>query len=297
MKAIATHLLELPFSRPYDWEGLLAFLSARAIPGVERVASDVYQRTFRLGQGCGWLEVRRSEADHLCATVYTQGEVAPDAITARLRKQFDLDADGRRIDQQLARDPRFAQRVRERPGVRVPGAFEPFELAVRAILGQQISVAAATTLAARLVRTLGSPLPFSPPLPELAQGPRQLFPTPAAVAAAELTQLGLTRARAASLRNLAAALHADPGLLEARADLDATVRHLTTLPGVGAWTAHYFAMRALRAADAFPASDLGIARALAEHGRRPKPAELLAWAEAWRPFRAYATLRLWTQPA
>jgi len=169
----------------------------------------------------------------------------------------------------------------------VPGAWEPFELAVRAILGQQVSVAAARTLAGRLAARLGAPLPAGAP------GVERLFPGPEALAAGDLDGLGLTGARVAALRGLARAVLAGPGLLSPGHDLDATVARLSALPGVGPWTAQYVAMRALDEPDAFPEGDLGLARAVSRGAERCTPAALRRRAEAWRPWRAYAAMHLW----
>lgn len=289
-------VLKLPFSAPYDWRGILEFLAARAIPGVEAVSGDTYRRTFALGDATGLLEVSApARASHLVATILTSDVKALGAIVARLRRLFDLDADIVAVDAHLARDRALARGVRERPGVRVPGAWEPFELAVRAVLGQQVSVRAATTFAGRIVAAHGRPL--RAPLGSLGDGsPTVLFPSPAALAKADLTRIGLTRARAATLSALAAAVAASPDLLSAADTLDDTLSELCALPGIGPWTAQYIAMRALRQPDAFPASDLGLLRAMETKAGRPTPAALAERAEAWRPWRAYAALRLWTTP-
>jgi AraC family transcriptional regulator, regulatory protein of adaptative response / DNA-3-methyladenine glycosylase II len=286
--------LKLPFAPPYDWDGIVGFLTARAIPGVEAVEPGRYRRTIALDGTEGVVEVRPVPGEnHLMATIRTGRVTALAAIVARLRRLFDLDADMAAIDAHLAEDPLLEARVAARPGLRVPGAWDNFELAVRALLGQQVSVAAATTFAGRLAAAHGRRLAASEGAEE--GEPNLVFPTPEALAAADLTQIGLTRARAQALQALGAAMAGDQSLLRAYATLDETVARLTTLPGIGPWTAQYIAMRALREPDAFPASDLGLLRALETDGRRPSPAELTARAEAWRPWRAYAALRLWMQ--
>jgi AraC family transcriptional regulator of adaptative response / DNA-3-methyladenine glycosylase II len=285
--------LKLPYSPPYDWPAMLAFFEARAIPGVERVERERYIRTFALGTAQGSVEVRALPCDNqLVARIQTSEISALGAIVTRLRSVFDLDANMAEIDKHLSGDARLRARVRARPGLRVPGAWDSFELAVRAVLGQQISVRAATTFAGRLVAALGQPL--AKPANGLAE-PHMLFPSPARIATADLTQIGLTRARSATLNALGAAVTRDPNLLQAAATLDETVKRLASLPGLGPWTAQYIAMRALREPDAFPASDLGVLRALETDGSRPSPKAALQLAEAWRPWRAYAVLRLWTQ--
>lgn len=281
--------LKLPYREPYDWPALLGFFATRAIPGVEHVDADSYQRTFALGSARGHVHVRALvDQRALAATIVLDDVRVLGAVVTRLRRVFDLDADATTIDAHLARDPKLRHHVRARPGLRVPGAWDAFELAVRAVLGQQVSVAAATTFAGRLVQRWGEPLGPSQPQ-------QLLFPTPAVIATADLTRIGLTRARSNTLNALALAVVADPHLLEANATLDETVAKLVALPGIGPWTAQYVAMRALREPDAFPASDLGLLRAMAVDNKRPTPKQLSQRAEAWRPWRAYATLRLWSQ--
>lgn len=285
--------LKLPFTPPYDWAAMTQFLSPRAIPGIEVVEPDCYRRSFRLDRAEGVVEVRPvADANHLLATIRTSDISGLATIVARLRRLFDLDADIAAIDAHLAADPLLAWRVAERPGLRVPGAWDGFELAVRAVLGQQVSVRAATTFAGRLAAAHGAPLATPDP-----RGPDRAFPTPEAVAEADLTAIGLTRARAATLNALGQAMAADRHLLRAYETLEETTEKLTALPGIGPWTAQYVAMRALREPDAFPASDLGLMRAMEVAGVRPSPTQLAATAEAWRPWRAYAALRLWMQPA
>jgi AraC family transcriptional regulator of adaptative response / DNA-3-methyladenine glycosylase II len=281
--------LALPFATPFDWDALLGFLAARAIPGVESVEDGRYRRRFATGAAHGIVEVRLAP-DARSLHVAIEGDRDAEAdVLARVRRLFDLDADSAAIDAHLARDPLLRARVRARPGVRVPGAWDGFEVAVRAVLGQQVSVAGATTIAGRLVAACGAHAGHA------GGSCSQAFPTPLAVATCDLSQIGLTRARAASLRGLGAAASADPSLFAVDVDLDTAIAKLVALPGIGPWTAHYVAMRALRHSDAFPASDLGLLRALAVDGVRPGAAALLALAERWRPYRAYAALRLWTQ--
>jgi AraC family transcriptional regulator of adaptative response / DNA-3-methyladenine glycosylase II len=286
--------LKLPFAPPYDWTAMLDFLSTRAIPGVESVNAGIYCRSFGFASGKGRVLVRRPEGEnHLLATIHTDGVGSLATVVARLRRLFDLDADMAVIDAHLAATPPLADRVRQRPGIRVPGAWDDFELAVRAVLGQQISVAAATTFAGRLAAAYGQPLE---PLEGTAPGPvTRLFPDASTIAGADLAGIGLTKIRAATLQSLATTLCAEPGLLSVGELLEDKIRRLERLPGIGPWTAHYIAMRALREPDAFPAADLGLLRALETAEGRPTPAAMLQIAEAWRPWRAYAALRLWIQ--
>lgn len=286
--------LKLPFNPPYDWAAMTEFLTPRAIPGIEQVAPDRYRRTFALEKARGVIEVRPVPGqNHLLATIRTSDITALATIVTRLRRLFDLDADIAAIDSHLSGDPRLAEAVRTRPGLRVPGAWDGFELAVRAVLGQQVSVRAATTFAGRLAAAHGEPLALDGAAED---GPDRVFPTPEAVAVADLTAIGLTRARAATLNALGRAMAADRGLLRAYETLEETTEKLAALPGIGPWTAQYVAMRALREPDAFPASDLGLLRAMEGPSGRPSPAQLAKAAEAWRPWRAYAALRLWMQP-
>jgi len=219
-------------------------------------------------------------------------------VLSRVSRLFDLDADTGTIKAWLARDARLARALDGRV-VRVPGAFDGFEAGVRALLGQQVSVAAARTLAGRLVAECGVALTDAaggmPPAGS-ESSLTHVFPTPAAVAGAKLERLGLTRARAAALRGFAGAI-ADGSLdLGAFRDLDDAVEKLTVLPGIGDWTAQYLAMRALSEPDAFPAGDLGVRQALARAGQLPSERAVRERAERWRPWRAYAVIALWTEP-
>ena len=284
--------LKLSFTRPYDWDSILAFLASRAVPGVEAVTEGRYRRTIALDGATGAVEVGLAgSGDHLTARIWLSEVTALASVVGRLRRVFDLDAEIGAIAQQLARDPRLAPEVAARPGLRVPGAWQPFELAVRAILGQQVSVAGARTLAARVVERCGAPIA----LPDAAAegGLLRLFPSPERLVEADLTDIGMPGARTRAVTALARAVSDEPGLLRPRDSLEETVARLCDLPGIGPWTAQYIAMRALGEPDAFPASDLGVLRALEEDGRRPTPAEALARAEAWRPWRGYAVLQLW----
>ncbi len=282
--------LRLPYVSPYDWDAMVGFLGPRALPGVELVEAGRYRRNFALDGGAGRVEVRPSaHGDWLEATVTARPVTVLASVIGRLRALFDLDADIAAIASDLGRDPRLAPLVAARPGLRVPGAWDGFELAVRAILGQQVSVVAATTLAGRLVAAFGEPSGDAD-LPVL-------FPRAEILASADLAGIGLPRARAAAISALAAAVAADPDLLRPVGSLEATTARLTRLPGIGGWTAQYVAMRALREPDAFPHPDIGLLRAMATGQGRPSPAELATAAEAWRPWRAYAALHLWTKDA
>ncbi len=280
--------LRLPARPPFDAGPLLRFFAARALPGVEQIADGVYRRSVRLGDESGVVEIRTVPGEPGVRVLWPASSPRSLlALASRAGRLFDLGADVATIRAHLRQDPLLAAAI-PTAGIRVPGAWDPFELGVRALLGQQISVAAARTLATRLVGLCGAPLPGGP------RGPlTHLFPTPAAVAGADLTRVGLTRARTAALRGFATAV-AGGGLdLTVAASLDEQVARLTALPGIGEWTAHYLAMRALGDPDAFPAGDLGLRRALGRDGRLATPGEVAKRAERWRPWRAYAVIALW----
>lgn len=275
--------LKLPYKPPYDWPTMLAYLRARAIEGVEEVEDDTYRRSFQVGT----VEVRPGERGCLLAFIELTDLTHVASVVARLRRLLDLDADVELIGTHLARDARLARCIAARPGLRVPGAWDGFETAVRAILGQQITVAAARKLAGKMVARFGDPLPRT------STRLRNRFPRPAVLAVADIASLGMPAARARAVSALALEMVANPELLSPVGRLEDSVRRLERLPGIGAWTAQYIAMRVLREPDAFPASDVGLLRAVADGESRPKPDELLEIAEAWRPWRAYAAQHLW----
>jgi AraC family transcriptional regulator of adaptative response / DNA-3-methyladenine glycosylase II len=290
-------VLRLPFSPPYDWDRLARFLMPRAIPGVESVTLDRYQRTIALDGQRGYVSVRPVAGQpHLEATIRHPAVGALGRIVERLRRLFDLGANPEGISAHLSANPLLAPLVASAPGLRVPGAWDGFELAVRAVLGQQVSVAAATTLAGRLAEARGEPFTADPP-PWAHPSLRLIFPSAERLASADPAAIGLTRARTAALSALAAAVTADPDLVRRCRDLDEHVAALCRLQGVGVWTAQYIAMRAGHEPDAFPSTDLGIRRALGALLGLPGPApaeQAQSLAENWRPWRAYAAMYLWT---
>jgi AraC family transcriptional regulator of adaptative response / DNA-3-methyladenine glycosylase II len=293
----ATFTLELAFPPPYDWNSMIEFLAARAIPSVEVVEDECYRRTIDVGGRHGTIEVTPGAGgDAVTATIRFPDASAVPTIVARIRRVFDLDTDVGFMSAHFAADPVLAPLVAARPGLRVPGAWDGFELAVRAMLGQQITVSGARLLIGRLVEVHGERLRATSGNEE--PGLSMVFPTSERVASADLTRLGMPRARAAAISGMAAVAGADPDLFRPDGSLDAAIARLTALPGVGDWTAHYVAMRALRDPNAFPAADVGLLRAMAgPDGLRPTPAALLARAERWRPWRAYAAQHLWTELA
>ncbi len=270
----------LAYRTPYDWPMVLAFLAARATPGVEAVEGGCYRRTIAFDGRAGVVEVGDG-GNALSVAVKFPDSRALLSIVDRVRMMFDVAADPILIQEQLAGDPLLRAPIARHPGVRTPGAWDWFELAVRAILGQQISVRAATTIAGRLALMFGSQMPADGAL-------TCLFPTPAQLADAPIERAGVMPARAATIRTLAA--RAAGGTLGIGVwDPDATIAELRHVPGIGRWTAEYIAMRAFGEPDAFPYGDL-VLRRLAGNG---SPADLERRSQPWRPWRAYAVMLLW----
>ena len=299
--------LRLSYRAPCDTAALLGFLAPRAMPGVEVVdpARGIYRRAFRLAgtpraDGGGFAAHAAKSAAPGLVHVESRRRgcldaevIHPDAgilldIAARLRRLFDLDADPLSFGRHLAHVPVLAGPLEALPGIRVPGAWDGFELAVRVVLGQQVTVKGATTLAGRLVDALGEGLPDH----LCGLGLARTFPSPEAVAGYDLRTIGVPASRAAALRALAEAVATGDVDLDATADPDTTRAQLTAIPGIGPWTAEYIAMRVLRDPDAFPAGDLGLRKAVA-HGAPASAKELRTMAEEWRPWRAYAAMLLW----
>jgi AraC family transcriptional regulator of adaptative response / DNA-3-methyladenine glycosylase II len=284
-------IIHLTYRPPYDWPAMASFLKARAIPGVEVVSNVRYMRTIEIEGVHGIVAVDPAPGNALRIAVRFSRLSALPTIIARVRRVFDLAADPYAINTQLSEDLVLAPLVAARPGLRVPGAWDGFELAVRAVLGQQITVAAGVRLAGKLVARYGFPLAGTSLETE---GLTHVFPRPEQLATADLTALGMPRVRAATLASLAAAVVADPQVLGGGRSLTECVTRLRALPGIGEWTAQYIVMRELREPDAFPAGDVGLLRAMTDStGRRPSSRELLARAERWRPWRAYAAQHLW----
>lgn len=291
----------LPYTPPYRWDRMLSFLAMRAIPGVETVRDGSYLRTVRVCGNAdvpmsGWIRATNDAENNRIEIEYSPHlEPARAHLIRRLKHLFDTERDPANIGGKLesmnaCREGSFV------PGTRIPGCYDGFEMACRAVLGQQISVKSAGTLAGRMAKTLGTP--FATGVPGLTH----TFPTPASLCAlAESTPieqilgpLGIIGARARTIYALAELLRRNPAILdpctETGASPEETIKALTALPGIGEWTAHYLAMRALGYSDAFPATDLGIIKFL---GTKKKK-ELIAAAEKWRPWRAYAVMNMWT---
>ena len=279
--------LRLPYRAPMEMEALLAFFATRAIAGVEEVtATGTYRRTLRLPHGTAIAELAPGEGCVHCSLRLADVRDLGVAV-ARCRRLLDLDADPIAVSSLLASDPLLAPLVTAHPGLRVPGCVDGSEIAVRAVLGQQVSVAAARTHAARIVQRHGDPL--ATPDGSLTH----VFPTPAALAEADDDVLAMPERRKATLRRVSAAARDGVVDLDAGADRERTRRNLLALPGIGPWTVEYVAMRALGDPDAFPAGDLGVLHGLRALGVEAGAREAERRSQAWRPFRAYTVLHLW----
>ncbi|MGF1493312.1 MAG: AlkA N-terminal domain-containing protein [Microcoleaceae cyanobacterium] len=289
--------LKLPYSPPYRWDAMLHFLGPRTISGVEVVIQDTYYRGIEIAGIYGVVSVQpASEQNHLLATIQLPNSqfskpTVFSQVVERLRALFDLDADIAQIEADLCRDETLKPFIQMKPGVRIPGAWDGFETAVRAILGQQISVAAATRLAGRLVETYGEPLQLEV-TDSVPSNLQRLFPKPETLATVNLAELGIFKSRANAISALAQVLVEQPDFFQQFQTLDDAVKALCKLPGIGEWTAHYIAMRILREPDAFPATDLWLLKSVVP-GQKLTKQQLLEQAEAWRPWRAYAAMQLW----
>jgi AraC family transcriptional regulator, regulatory protein of adaptative response / DNA-3-methyladenine glycosylase II len=284
--------LRLRYRPPYDWNSMLGHLQARAIPGVELVEKGTYRRTVEIDGFVGSVEVGHLPQRHsLSVTIRFPDVKSLPAIVTRVRRLFDLGADIETIDEHLSRDPLLAPLVAQRPGLRAPGGWDGFELAVRAILGQQITVVAARRLGGQLVALHGAAVPARE---RIHASLSHVFPTAKRVASARALGLGMPGARQTALKALAEAVVADPNLFRPFGTIEEAIVRLRTIRGVGEWTAQYIALRALRETDAFPATDVALLRGAEKiDGTRSTAAGLLTRAELWRPWRAYAAQHLW----
>jgi AraC family transcriptional regulator of adaptative response / DNA-3-methyladenine glycosylase II len=277
------YVFRLNFRPPYNWPGVMDFLALRCTPGVETVEAGQYRRTISVDGGHGYFEVSFDQERHvLVSRIEFENPRWLFMIVERIRAIFDLNADWISISETLRTDPTLAEMLQAHPGLRVAGCWDAFELAIRAILGQQVSVKTATTLAARLAHRFGKPV----------RGPKgltRLFPEPAVLADAHLGSIGLTAARAHTIRSLARTVFDGKISFTGIVDPERFVEQLCEIPGIGKWTAQYVCLRALGQPDAFPSTDLGLLRAM----NLSNPKELERRAEAWRPWRAYAAMYLW----
>ncbi|MFJ2459332.1 DNA-3-methyladenine glycosylase family protein [Pseudomonas neuropathica] len=279
--------LALANALPYDWEAMLGFLAARAVVGMEVVVDGVYSRSIGLNGLHGTVSIWPEAGNALAVELDFPDPLVVPEIVVRLRRMFDLDADLAVMHAHLANDPLLARLIAERPGLRIPGAWDGLELAFRAVLGQQITVVAAIRLAGKLVAQYGAPLDSGVP------GLTHVFPEVGVLAAADLATLGMPKSRGRTLSGVAQALLDEPSLFEP--NREGGVARLLALHGIGEWTAQYIALRQLRDMDGFPTGDVGLLRALEVlEGERPTARELSLRAEAWRPYRGYAAQLLWT---
>jgi AraC family transcriptional regulator, regulatory protein of adaptative response / DNA-3-methyladenine glycosylase II len=288
--------LRLRYRPPYDWDSILGYLRARAISGVEVVENGSYLRTIGMDGFTGSVEVTHlPERQSLCVTIRFPRVQSLPAIIGRVRRVFDLGADIETIDAHLSLDPLLAPLVAQRPGLRAPGGWDGFELAVRAILGQQISVAAARRLAEQLVAIHGERVSSN-----FVSEPRltHVFPEARRLALAKSIEVGMPAARRSALKELAEAAATDSNLFRPFGTIEEAIARLRKIRGVGEWTAQYIALRALRETDAFPAADIGLLRgAEVVDGARSTAPTLLMRSESWRPWRAYAAQHLWAAGA
>ena len=278
------YLFHLRFRPPYHWKGILGFLAEHATPGVEVVDLRGYRRNISLNGCHGYFEVSPDSAhDAVAVRVQIADPRSLYLIVERIRGMFDLNADWAAVAKSLGRDPALTSRIRAEPGLRVPGCWSGFELTIRAILGQKMALKGAAALMGRMARSYGQRISD-------ADGLTHLFPTPEILADANLADIGLREERAETIHALARAVCDGAISFDRVIDSDAFSAQLREIPGIGCWTAQYVAMRALREPDALPTGDAGLLRAL---GLRTQ-CELEKRAEAWRPWRSYASMYLWS---
>lgn len=282
--------LRLSYRPPLDWPRMIKFFQSRATPGVEVAEHDRYRRTVLVDGIPGVVEIAAvADKPHLTLTAWLPSPAGLIGVAERARRVFDLNADPMSIARTLATDPILKRAVTARPGMRVPGAWDPFECAVRGIMGQQISVRAATTITSRIARTYGKPIEGFEHL-----GLTHVFPQPADLSHADLRSLGATMSQQRAINALGDAIASETLELHASKGIEDFVERFTALPGIGPWTAHYVAMRAFGEPDAFPAADLGLRKGASGGRDVPSKKMLEETSQAWRPWRSYAALYLWS---
>ena len=280
--------VSLPYREPFDWPLMLSFFQKRQLINVEHVSDSEYCRTININNCNGWFSVTKIEdKSALKLTVQLEDYRYLNKVIQGVRQMFDLDSDINLIHQSLSNHPTLAKVIKQAPGLRLPGCWDIFEFSIRAILGQQISVKGATTLANRIAVKYGSKCATNP------YGLTHVFPTPAELSAAQYQEIGLTKSRISTLQNWLDFYQQDEGIFSYYPSLDKLEQQLTLIKGIGPWTVNYLAMRGLSDPDAFPSADLGIIKALTVNGIKPSNKEILALSENWRPWRAYAAIYLW----
>ncbi|MCO6057454.1 DNA-3-methyladenine glycosylase [Pseudomonas sp. MOB-449] len=279
--------MRLEYFEPWSWNQFQQHFALRRLPGVETLSTDSYCRSFRLGERSGWFRLRPLPGALELQMSPATGDLAAQ-LAPRIRRMFDLDSNPAAIAEHLGRDPILHGLLSRYPGLRLPVAFDPFEQGVRTIIGQQVTVKAAVTIAGRLVERLGESLEDTE-----AGGPQRLFPTPLAIADDPLPGIGMPGKRVDTLRRFAQAV-ADGSLeLSLASGVEALADRLCALPGIGRWTAEYIALRAFGQPDAFPTADLGLLKSPLWGPGGISAKELASRAEQWRPWRAYAAVYLW----
>lgn len=284
--------LHLPYIAPWSWTQFHQHFALRLLPGVEALDANRYSRTVRMDGSVGWISVRPlPDQDAIELTMSDSLHEHAPTLVSHVRKMFDLDIDPAAVARHFIDDPQLGPLVVANPGLRLPSAFDPFEQAVRAIIGQQVTVKAAVTITRRLTERLGGELPRS--TASKAAGLLTLFPSPEAIAQAQLDNIGMPGKRVATLQRLSAAVAEGALELHVQDGADELVRRLCMLPGIGQWTAEYIALRGFGEADAFPAADLGLLKAPLWGSEGITAKQLLARSQAWRPWRAYAAVHIW----
>jgi AraC family transcriptional regulator of adaptative response / DNA-3-methyladenine glycosylase II len=281
--------LTLSYRPPFDWQRMLGFFELRAIPGVELVTDGTYRRTIRINETTGMISVAHSpKGNALMLTVALSDGRDLMSVVERVRRMFDLDANMTAIHDVLAADAVLGKMVGEHPGTRLPGAWDPLEAAIRAVVGQQVSVRGARTVLGRIATKAGTEF-------ESAEHPvlTHFFPTARELNACDLAGIGMPEARVRTIRALAEEVDSKRLAFVVKGSLQNFIEQLTRIPGVGDWTAQYIAMRGMGEPDAFPASDLGIIRALRKGDKQLTLKQIRQTAEKWRPWRAYAAMYLW----